>query len=102
MHGVDAFVLPGSHMLPIQLEEVDESKPPNLFGRVVNYLDLASLCIPIGITEPGLPTGLQIVVRKFDDARALQIGRALERQRGGLFSAPAACPEENKHEKADQ
>jgi hypothetical protein len=43
-----------------------------------------------------------MVVRKFDDAKALQIGRALERQRGGLFSAPAACPEENKHEKADQ
>lgn len=90
MHGFDAFVLPGSHMLPLPLEEVDESKPPNLFGRAVNYLDLASLCIPIGITESGLPTGLQIVVRKFDDAKALQIGRAFERQRGGLFSAPPA------------
>lgn len=88
MQGFDAFVLPGSHMLPIPLAEVDESKPPNLFGRVVNYLDLASLCIPIGASESGLPTGLQIVVRKFDDAKALRIGRAFERQRGGLFSAP--------------
>lgn len=90
MQGFDAFVLPGSHMLPIPLDEVDESRPPNLFGRMVNYLDLASLCIPVGLAETGLPTGLQIVVRKFDDAKALRIGRAFERQRGGLFSAPVA------------
>ncbi len=36
----------------------------------------------------GLPAGLQIIVRKFDDALALRIGRALERERGGLFMAP--------------
>jgi aspartyl-tRNA(Asn)/glutamyl-tRNA(Gln) amidotransferase subunit A len=92
MQALDAFVLPGSHLLPVPLEAVDESRPPNLFGRVVNYLDLASLCIPIGITESGLPAGLQIVVRKFDDAKALQIGRAFERQRDGLFHPPPAFP----------
>lgn len=88
MQGFDAFVLPGSHMLPVPLDEVDESRPPNLFGRVINYLDLASLCIPVGITDLGLPVGLQIVVRRFDDARALQIGRAFERQRGEAFCPP--------------
>jgi aspartyl-tRNA(Asn)/glutamyl-tRNA(Gln) amidotransferase subunit A len=84
----DAFVTPGSHRTPVLLADVDENEPPNQFGRLVNYLDLASLSIPIGCTAEGLPAGLQIVARKFDDARALRIGRTLERERGGLFVAP--------------
>ncbi|MER8435958.1 amidase [Mesorhizobium sp. M1393] len=87
-HGFDAFVAPGSHRTPVLLGDVNESQPPNHFGRLVNYLDLASLSIPIGLTTQGLPAGLQIIVRKFDDARALRIGRALERERGGLFVPP--------------
>ncbi|BAB54447.1 Glu-tRNA(Gln) amidotransferase subunit A (plasmid) [Mesorhizobium loti] len=83
--GFDAFVAPGSHRSPVPLGEVDESQPPNHFGRLVNYLDLASLVVPVGLTSNGLPAGLQIVVRKFDDALALRIGRTLERERGGLF-----------------
>ncbi|TIT04421.1 MAG: amidase [Mesorhizobium sp.] len=84
----DAFVAPGSHRSPLPLAEVDESQPPNHFGRLVNYLDLASLVVPVGLTSNGLPAGLQIVVRKFDDALALRIGRTLERERGGLFVPP--------------
>nr|WP_245464949.1 amidase [Mesorhizobium sp. M1E.F.Ca.ET.045.02.1.1] len=86
--GFDAFVAPGSHRSPVPLADVEENQPPNHFGRLVNYLDLASLVIPVGLTSNGLPTGLQIVVRKFDDALALRIGRTLERERGGLFVPP--------------
>jgi aspartyl-tRNA(Asn)/glutamyl-tRNA(Gln) amidotransferase subunit A len=86
--GFDAFVAPGSHRSPVPLAEVDESQPPNHFGRLVNYLDLASLSVPAGLTPTGLPAGLQIIVRKFDDALALRIGRALEREREGLFIRP--------------
>lgn len=85
---VDAIVMPGSHLLPIPLAEVDEAVPPNRFGRLVNYLDLASLAVPIGLSPDGLPAGLQIAVRKFADPLALRIGRALERHRGGLFQPP--------------
>jgi aspartyl-tRNA(Asn)/glutamyl-tRNA(Gln) amidotransferase subunit A len=84
----DAFVMPGSHRTPVPLADVDEARPPNHFGRLVNYLDLASLSVPIGLTGGGLPAGLQIAVRKYDDALALRIGRALERERGGLFTPP--------------
>ncbi|MBZ9742223.1 MULTISPECIES: amidase [unclassified Mesorhizobium] len=86
--GFDALVAPGSHRSPVPLAQVDENQPPNHFGRMVNYLDLASLVIPVGSTASGLPAGLQIIVRKFDDALALRIGRALERERGGLFVSP--------------
>jgi Asp-tRNA(Asn)/Glu-tRNA(Gln) amidotransferase A subunit family amidase len=86
---IDAFVMPGSHTLPVALSTVDEEQPPNRFGRLVNYLDLASLALPVGRSASGLPCGLQIVVPKFADALALRIGRALERHRQGLFTPPA-------------
>lgn len=37
-----------------------------------------ALSVPSGLTRAGLPTALQIVGRRFDDATALQIGAALE------------------------
>ncbi|HUF57380.1 MAG TPA: amidase [Thermohalobaculum sp.] len=39
------------------------------------------LSVPSGTTAAGLPTGLQIVGRRFDDPTVLQIGRAVERAR---------------------
>lgn len=90
MVGFDAFVMPGSHRSPVPLAVVDETEPPNHFGRMVNYLDLAALSLPVGVTSSGLPVGLQIVVRKYCDPLALQIGRALERERDGCFVAPPA------------
>lgn len=84
----DAFLTPGSHRSPVALAKVDENEPSNQFGRLVNYLDLAGLVVPIGLTDRGLPVGLQIVVKRFDDALALRIGRTLERERGGLFAPP--------------
>ena len=67
----------------IPVDEVDEDKTPlSAYGRFVNFLDLASLSIPIGLAPDGLPAGLQIIVRRFDDPLALRIGRALERDAG--------------------
>ena len=40
-----------------------------------------ALSVPSGITATGLPTGLQIVARRFDDLTALRIGAALEAAR---------------------
>ncbi|MER8802267.1 amidase [Mesorhizobium sp. M0520] len=85
---LDAFVTPGSHRTPVPLAAVDQNLPSNQFGRLVNYLDLAALVIPVGLTATGLPVGLQIVVKRFDDALALRIGRTLERERDGLFKPP--------------
>ena len=84
----DSFLTPGSHRTPVPLADVDENEPPNRYGRLINYLDLASLAIPVGLTSAGLPVGLQVVVKRFDDALALRIGRTLERERGGLFVPP--------------
>ncbi len=49
------------------------SHPFNMLSR------LPVLAVPNGIASNGLPTGIQIVARSYDDARVFQLGRALER-----------------------
>lgn len=88
LDGIDAFLAPGCPRPAIPVDQVDEAEAPNVFGRFVNFLDLAALSVPAGCTVDNLPAGIQIVVRRFDDPLALRIGRALERARGGLVRRP--------------
>jgi Asp-tRNA(Asn)/Glu-tRNA(Gln) amidotransferase A subunit family amidase len=46
-----------------------------------NALKLPALSVPSGFSAGGLPTGLQIVGRRFDDLTVLRIGAALEHLR---------------------
>jgi aspartyl-tRNA(Asn)/glutamyl-tRNA(Gln) amidotransferase subunit A len=49
------------------------------FTRPVNYLGLPSLAIPAGFTTAGLPVGMQLIGRSFDEATLLTIGAAFQR-----------------------
>jgi aspartyl-tRNA(Asn)/glutamyl-tRNA(Gln) amidotransferase subunit A len=49
------------------------------FTRPVNYLGLPSLSIPAGFTKSGLPVGMQLIGRSFDEAVLLRIGAAFQR-----------------------
>ena len=49
------------------------------FTRPVNYLGLPSLAFPAGFTGSGLPVGMQIVGRSFDEAMLIRIGAAFQR-----------------------
>ena len=46
--------------------------------RPINVTGHPALSVPCGLTAAGLPIGLQIVGRHFDEATVLQIGRAFE------------------------
>jgi aspartyl-tRNA(Asn)/glutamyl-tRNA(Gln) amidotransferase subunit A len=82
---LDAFVLPTVPITAIAVAEVDEGQTPlGAHTRFINYLELASLAVPIALTQAGLPTSLQIAVRRFDDGLALRIGRAFEVVRGSF------------------
>ncbi len=86
--GADAFLLPSSPITAKPLEGIHYSPAPfGTFTRLANLMDLASISIPMGDVD-NLPSGLQVVVRRFDDAMALRVARALEVHRGGLFVAP--------------
>ncbi len=49
------------------------------FTRPINYLGLPSLSIPTGFTKTGLPVGMQLVGRSFDEAMLIRIGSAFQR-----------------------
>lgn len=49
------------------------------FTRPINYMGLPSLSIPTGFTGSGLPVGMQIVGRAFDEAGIIRIGAAFQR-----------------------
>jgi Asp-tRNA(Asn)/Glu-tRNA(Gln) amidotransferase A subunit family amidase len=59
--------------------------PFNMLGR------LPVLAVPAGIGRNGLPVGIQIVARAFDDLRCFQVAAALERARPWL-DTPARRP----------
>jgi aspartyl-tRNA(Asn)/glutamyl-tRNA(Gln) amidotransferase subunit A len=81
----DAVILPSVPLTAIPISEVDEDNYiVSLYTRFANYLALAGLSVPMGLSPAGLPTSLQIVVRRFDDPLALRIGHAFEMARGAL------------------
>lgn len=86
--GADALLLPTS---PITARPIagahDTSAPFGNFTRMSNLMDVATLSVPMGAVN-GLPTGLQIIARRFADPLALRVGRGLEVHRGGLFVRP--------------
>jgi aspartyl-tRNA(Asn)/glutamyl-tRNA(Gln) amidotransferase subunit A len=49
------------------------------FTRPINYLGLPSLAIPCGFSSSGLPIGMQLIGRSFDEATVLTIGAAFQR-----------------------
>ncbi len=49
------------------------------FTRPINYLGLPSLSIPTGFTKAGLPVGMQLIGRAFDEAMLVRIGAAFQR-----------------------
>jgi len=85
---VDALIAPVS---PIPAPTIAESDVGNgadaeaviqqltRFTRPINYLGLPALSIPSGFTRDGLPVGMQLVGRSFDEAMLLRIGAAFQR-----------------------
>ena len=79
----DAIILPTAPITAIPVADVDETDMRmSSHTRFGNYLELAGLAVPMNLSSDGLPTSLQIVVRRFDDPLALRIGAAFEKVRG--------------------
>jgi aspartyl-tRNA(Asn)/glutamyl-tRNA(Gln) amidotransferase subunit A len=86
--GVDAVIAPVSPVPAPTIAESDIGNTPGAeaviqrltrFTRPVNYLGLPSLAIPAGFTKAGLPVGMQLIGRSFDEATLLTIGAAFQR-----------------------
>jgi aspartyl-tRNA(Asn)/glutamyl-tRNA(Gln) amidotransferase subunit A len=86
--GVDAVIAPVSPIAAPTIAESDVGNSPQAdavlpritrFTRPVNYLGLPALSIPSGFTKGGLPVGMQLIGRSFDEATLLRIGAAFQR-----------------------
>ena len=86
--GVDAVIMPVAPVAAPTIAESDVGNSPDAeaviqrltrFTRPINYLGLPSLSIPTGFTKGGLPVGMQLVGRSFDEAMILRIGAAFQR-----------------------
>jgi aspartyl-tRNA(Asn)/glutamyl-tRNA(Gln) amidotransferase subunit A len=78
--GFDAIVMPTS---PFPATPIEGSPPHHALARVrntmpFNVLGLPAISVPCGFTASGLPIGLQIVGRAFDEAGILRIAHAYE------------------------
>jgi len=52
--------------------------------RPFNVLGLPALAVPVGVTEEGLPVGVQLVGRPWEEELLLDVGVRLEQVRGAL------------------
>jgi aspartyl-tRNA(Asn)/glutamyl-tRNA(Gln) amidotransferase subunit A len=86
--GTDAVLAPVAPMPAPTIAESDVGNSLNAeaviqritkFTRPINYLGLPSLSIPTGFTKTGLPVGMQLVGRAFDEAMLIRIGAAFQR-----------------------
>jgi aspartyl-tRNA(Asn)/glutamyl-tRNA(Gln) amidotransferase subunit A len=86
--GVDAIIAPVSPVPAPTIAESDIGNSPDAeaviqrltrFTRPINYLGLPALSIPCGFTRIGLPVGMQLIGRSFDEAMLLRIGASFQR-----------------------
>jgi aspartyl-tRNA(Asn)/glutamyl-tRNA(Gln) amidotransferase subunit A len=85
---VDAVLAPVAPVAAPTIAESDVGNSPNAeaviqrltrFTRPINYLGLPSLSIPCGFNGKGLPIGMQLIGRSFDEATLLTVGAAFQR-----------------------
>ena len=86
--GLDAVIAPVAPVAAPTIVESDIGNSPDAeaviqrltrFTRAINYLGVPSLAIPAGSTRRGLPVGMQLIGRSFDEAMLLRIGAAFQR-----------------------
>ncbi|MBU8894313.1 Asp-tRNA(Asn)/Glu-tRNA(Gln) amidotransferase subunit GatA [Corallococcus sp. M34] len=92
---VDAILSPTSPVPAFRLgEKVDDPLSMYLTDILTlpcNLAGLPGLSVPCGFTKAGLPVGLQVLGRPFDEAGVLRIGRAFEREHD-FFRRTPPCP----------
>ena len=93
--GFDAMVTPTTPMLPLPVDEADETNTPALFTRAANFLALCSTTVPTGVSPPGplgevggLPTSIQFMCRGGDETLSLELAAAYEAARGPMPTPP--------------
>lgn len=85
---IDVLVAPTVTSPALRLDDPEVTWPGGLveggtityvrFSAPANVTGLPALSVPSGMTAEGLPTGIQIIGRPFDEATVLKVGHAYE------------------------
>ncbi len=76
---VDVLVSPTTPVAAPTIDHGDLQKVLGRYTRVYNYVGVPALSLPSGFDARGLPIGLMVAGRQFDDATVLRVGHAFER-----------------------
>jgi aspartyl-tRNA(Asn)/glutamyl-tRNA(Gln) amidotransferase subunit A len=87
LRDVDVVLAPVSRRPAPTIAETDVGGGPGaeaaIYGvtrlmRTVNYLGLPALAVPAGFSQSGLPIGLQLIGRPYQDETVIALGRAFQ------------------------
>lgn len=100
MRDIDALLCPSTMVPALPIGEVDSSietyADANMKclrnSSIGNILDLCGLSVPCGFTDAGLPVGLMIYGKAFDEARVLRIGHAFQQATDWHTRTPPLFP----------
>lgn len=85
----DALLCPTCPIPAPPLDTVDETVSPlSHLTRAANYLDLPGISVPCGLTEAGLPAGLQILGGPCGETAVVALGAAFEKVSGWNRRSP--------------
>ena len=90
--GVDAILTPATPSAAFGIGDEEMNSDPvkmylnDVFTVTVNMAGLPGIVVPAGKDGKGLPLGLQLIGKPFDEETLFAAGRVIERNNGGGFS----------------
>ena len=85
LDGIDALLTPTTAITAPTLEETDTSDTYDAVNMMllrntlaVNQLGLCAISLPCGLTQSGMPIGLQLIAKPYQEGRILRLARAFE------------------------
>ena len=81
--GIDAILTPATPTAAFGLEAMATASPVemylnDIFTVTVNMAGLPGIAVPAGLTADGLPLGLQVIGRPFDEPMLFRTGKVIE------------------------
>jgi aspartyl-tRNA(Asn)/glutamyl-tRNA(Gln) amidotransferase subunit A len=72
-----------------KVKDVQSGIPSRLTTRIANFLGLCAISVPCGFTPEGLPVGLQLIGKPFDEGTILRLAHAYEQAAEWCLRRPA-------------
>jgi amidase len=95
-HELDALVYPTSQVVPPTRAQTDSGEytvltfPTNTL--ICSQTDTCAITVPAGVTDDGLPVGMEILARPYDEATAFKVAYGFEQVVGHRVAPEAASP----------